>query len=75
MRAGARLDGTIDYSLVTYPERLEEQRRALFPVLTAEEEAARAKRDGRAPRLVRCRCGRTVRVGRPCWWCSVIRGR
>ena len=75
MSAGQKLDGSIDYSLVTYLERLEDVRRQLFTPLTAEEEAAKAMREGRAARFVRCRCGRTVRVGRPCWRCSMVRGR
>jgi hypothetical protein len=70
------LDPSIDFSLVTYPERLRRSRAQLFPVITPEEDAAIAKRTGRARRVVRhAPCGRAVRVGQPCWWCEMRRGR
>jgi hypothetical protein len=49
-----------------------ENRRALFPPLTAEEEREKAAREDRKRRIVRCpRCNCSQWVGKPCAWCSL----
>ena len=58
---------------IFYRERLEENRSQLYTPLTAEEEAAKAKLENRAPRIVRCdRCRRSIWVG-ACHWCALRR--
>jgi hypothetical protein len=62
------LERTVD----TMAARVREQRRALFPPLTAEEERAKAARENRKRRIVRCpRCRRSQWIGKPCAWCAL----
>lgn len=57
---------------IYYRERLEEGRSTFVTPLTAEEEAAKAKREGRAPRIVRCpRCRRSIWVEHGCQFCDL----
>jgi hypothetical protein len=63
---------SIDHTIDTMPARVREQRRALFPPVTAEEERAKAARKNRRRRIVRCpACKRSQWVGKPCAWCSL----
>lgn len=64
-----------EFTVDTQPERIRQQRRELFPLLSPEEDARIAAETGRARRVVRHECGRAVLVGTRCWWCRMRWGR